>query len=267
MPTTRPLPNAAGGQSKMWPYSAMQTPNSAYNIYAIGDLHLSTAVDKPMDLFGEKWTDHWQRISRDWRARVRSQDVVLLPGDISWGMQLCEALPDLQQIHALPGRKVMIKGNHDYWWSSLTKLAQVMPPSIQPLQNDCLRLPGHVICGTRGWTCPSDAAPLPPADQKIYLREAGRLELSLTAAAKQLQPGDKLTAMLHYPPFNEKRQSSLFTQLLRDYGVHKVVYAHLHGRALRNVFEGALEGVDYALVSCDYLECRLKQIWQYEFGE
>lgn len=229
-------------------------------VFAIGDLHLSHAVDKPMDLFGAHWTNHWTKIVEDWLARVQTQDVVLIPGDISWGMHLNEALEDLNHIDELPGQKIIIKGNHDYWWSSLSKLMQRMPSSIVPIQNTCVRIDGHLICGTRGWSCPGDA-PMEAGDEKIYKREAGRLELSLKAGEKLRQPGDSVTVMMHYPPFNEKQEPSLFTQIYAAYKVDKVIYGHLHGRALRSAFEGILEGVEYVQVSCDYLDFKLKQIW------
>lgn len=230
------------------------------NVYAIGDLHLAGSLDKTMDMFGVHWEGHWDKIRADWNQRVCDEDLVLLPGDTSWAMRLEEAKEDFLQIAGLPGTKVMIKGNHDFWWGSLSKLRAALPPGILPLQNQAYALGEVVICGTRGWTCPLDI-PLPPQDEKIYSREVARLELSLKEGARLLGEGrGRIIAMMHFPPFNERREESGFVRLFREYGVEKVVYGHLHGRSLANAFEGVLGGVEYIQVSCDHLGFRLKQI-------
>ena len=228
-------------------------------VFAIGDLHLPGSLDKTMDMFGSHWEGHWDKIRMDWQKRVQPTDLVLLPGDISWAMKLEEAGQDLAEIHEMPGTKVMIRGNHDFWWSSLSKMFAALPPSILPLQNQAHRVGDFVVCGTRGWTCPSDAA-FKQEDKKIYDREVGRLELSLKAAQKLSDQGTSLLAMIHYPPFNERREESGFTQLFREYGVRQVVYGHLHGKSLQFAFEGELNGVSYTLVSCDHLGFKLKSI-------
>ena len=154
------------------------------NIYAIGDLHLSGQSPKPMDIFGDHWTDHWPRIKESWQQAVSGDDVVLIPGDISWAMRLEEARCDLDAIGALPGRKIIMRGNHDYWWGSLSQVQSLLPPLMYALQNNSFVFEDCVIGGTRGWLCPGNHYFSAPSDEKIYLREAGRLELSLAHARK-----------------------------------------------------------------------------------
>jgi len=225
-------------------------------LFAIGDLHLSHSSDKPMHVFGPNWENHAQRIRQTWCERVRPGDAVLIPGDISWAMQLSEAGPDLEYIGSLPGLKVIMRGNHDYWWNSLAKVRSALPEGVYALQNDIVELEGAVIAGSRGWMCPGSAGFDGEHDQKIYDREVMRLELSLSRAPK----GARIIGMLHYPPFNEKRQPSGFTELFEKYGAETVVYGHLHGRSCRNAFEGVRNGVEYLLCSADYLDFTPKLI-------
>ncbi|MEG1524743.1 MAG: metallophosphoesterase [Clostridia bacterium] len=224
-------------------------------VYAIGDLHLSFSAEKPMDVFGESWRDHTARLYAAWQATVGAEDLVMIPGDISWAMQLAGALPDLAFIDELPGNKLLLRGNHDYWWSSLTRVRGVLPKGMYALQNDVFCRADICVCGTRGWTCPGSAA-FTAEDEKIYLRELQRLELSLKAA-----PDDKMRiVMLHFPPFNEKRQASGFTELIEHYGADQVVYAHLHGAAHKHAFSGERGGVQYTFVAADYLQFVPKRI-------
>lgn len=224
-------------------------------VHAIGDLHLEGSRNKPMDLFGANWHRHFERVSAAWQERVGPEDLVLIPGDISWAMNLEEALPDLEAIHQLPGKKVILRGNHDYWWSSLAKLRRALPPSMQAIQNDSLIFEDFAVAGSRGWLCPG-AAGFTPADERIYQRELVRLDLSLKSAGEK-RP---IIAMLHYPPFNERREESCFEQLLLEHGVSVVVYGHLHGRACKNAFEGERNGIRYHLCSADHLDFAPKQI-------
>ena len=232
------------------------------SLYAIGDLHLSfgESVEKPMDIYGGLWVDHARRVRESWTELVGEEDTVIVPGDISWGLKLSEAAADLEWISRLPGRKVLIKGNHDLWWSSLTKLSGLFP-SLHFLQNQCLDGGDFIICGSRGWTCPGESD-FTAQDKKIYERELGRLRLSLEAGRKALLRADeegrrpKLVGALHYPPTNEKMLGSGFTDLFEEYGACKVVYGHLHGSdAFRNGLQGTLRGVEYILASCDKLRC------------
>ncbi len=227
-------------------------------IFAIADLHLPGGDTKPMDVFGPQWENHFTRICADWRERVQGDDVVLLPGDTSWAMQLHAALPDLEQIGELPGRKVLIRGNHDFWWGSITRLRAALPQGFYALQNDALMLSGVLFAGTRGWICPGGPGES-AKDRKIYERELQRLSLSLREA-RRLSSDAPIVAMLHFPPFLESAAPTGFTQMLSEYGVRFAVYGHLHGASTARAFNGELDGVRYALVSCDALGFALREI-------
>lgn len=228
-------------------------------IFAISDLHMSISCDKPMNVFGGNWDNHMQKIQSDWQAKVSDEDLVLIPGDISWAMNLNEALLDLDSIKALPGKKIMIKGNHDYWWSSLSRLKEGLPEGFYALQNDAVRFDGVCICGSRGWLVPGFAE-FKEHDNKLYLREAERLKLSLFAASKIKQDGDKLICMTHFPPFNFKKEDNLFTQIFEKNRVDKVVYGHLHG-AVRWDLLTYKNDIQYYLTSCDKTDFKLTQIF------
>jgi predicted phosphohydrolase len=219
--------------------------------FALADLHLSQAVDKPMDKFGDAWRDHTERMRAAWLDRVGPSDVVLLPGDISWALTLEEAVPDLQWIARLPGIKVMIRGNHDYWWSGITRVRRLLGENFYAIQNDALALGGYAICGTRGWLLPSHPMFDEAKDTPLYRREQERLRLSLEAAAKLDLP---IVCMLHYPPCSHLGEDTYFTDLLSTYQVRLCVYGHLHQAAHRYRFEGEKDGVQYQLVSSDYLQ-------------
>ena len=222
-------------------------------LFAIGDLHLPGGADKPMNVFGPQWDRHTERIAEAWRMAVTGEDTVLIPGDISWAMQLSEAEPDLQWIGSLPGRKVLIRGNHDYWWNSVTRVRSVLPAGMTALQHDACDLGECVVCGTRGWLFPSGEAPLSTADDKIYRRETERLRLALEHA-RETAHGRPIITMLHYPPLSVSQRYSSFTELMEQYGVRLCVYGHLHGQGIRSGFTGTQRGVRYALVSCDSLD-------------
>ncbi|NLG25134.1 MAG: phosphohydrolase [Clostridiales bacterium] len=226
-------------------------------IYAIADLHLPGGDAKPMDLFGAQWERHFDRIADDWRARVGPDDCVLLPGDLSWAMRLEDALPDLNAIGALPGQKLILRGNHDYWWSAIGRVRAALPPGMRALQNDCAELGDAVVAGTRGWSLPGDVDN--PDDERIYRREVLRLSLALGAAAK-VAAGRPIVAMMHYPPLTDASRDTGFTQLLEQYGVRHAVYGHLHGAALRFAFRGEHRGVTYHQVSCDGLDFQLYKL-------
>lgn len=227
-------------------------------IFAISDLHLPGGTQKPMDVFGAHWAGHFDKIAGDWCARVCADDIVLLPGDLSWAMQLADAQPDLDAVGALPGRKVLLRGNHDYWWSAIGRLRAALPQGMYALQNDAVDLGEAILCGSRGWVVPAPATDA--GDIRIYRREVARLALSLQKAeALQRARGGqgRLIAMLHYPPFGERAQATEVTALLTRYGVTDAVYGHLHGPGLAGAFTGTLDGVRYHLTSCDGLQFRL----------
>lgn len=221
-------------------------------LFAIGDLHMPGGDDKPMDVFGDHWADHVAQICRNWRDLVGEDDVVLVPGDLSWAMQLRDAKPDLDMIGALPGRKLICKGNHDYWWGSLKQVRLALPEGVEAIQHTAVDLGLAVVTGTRGWNFPQEGAPLSEEDERIFQRELIRLELGLKAAVKAAA-GRPVVVMLHYPPLYESQRDTPFTALLGKYHVHTVVYGHLHGQAIHAGFNGMHEGVRYMLVSSDSL--------------
>lgn len=229
----------------------------AVAIYAIADTHLSLAVDKPMTVFGPLWAGHPELLFERWRETVGPDDIVLVPGDISWGMRLDEALPDLQALDALPGRKILIQGNHDYWWQSVSKLRALPLETISFIQNDHVLLgDGWAACGTRGWICPGDRAwaENPDHNQKIYDREVQRLGLSLASAAQA--GASRIIAMTHYPPFDESGRATAFTDLLSETpGVEICLYGHIHSAPRHEkAVQGEVGGVTYHLVAADYLQ-------------
>ena len=223
------------------------------SLFAIGDLHMSGGDEKPMDVFGPQWDRHFFRISENWRREVSTEDTVLIPGDISWAMQLKDAVPDLQAIAELPGRKVLCKGNHDYWWNSISQVRQAMPEGMIPLQHSAADLGDLVVCGTRGWMIPTEGNPLEPEDEKIYLREAQRLTLALDEA-ERIAAGRPIAVMMHFPPLLAGERESAFTGILESRGVFLCVYGHLHGAGIRSGFTGEQNGVRYVLTSCDSID-------------
>ena len=225
-------------------------------VFAIADLHLP-AQQKPMDIFGDHWKDHAQRIFDDWRGRVAPGDTVLLPGDLTWAMKLEEALEDLAAIGELPGEKVLLRGNHDYWWSSIGRVRRALPEGMYALQNDSVALGGRLYAGSRGWVLPG---PETDADDlRIYNRERLRLEMSLQHARRV--GGDMpVTALMHYPPLTEDAPG--FSDLLERYGVTDCVYGHLHGPAIYGAVRGERRGVRYHQVSCDGLGFKLYELYR-----
>lgn len=228
-------------------------------IYAISDLHISTNTNKPMDVFGGNWVGYLDKIKADWQEKVSDEDLVLIGGDISWAMNMEDAEKDIKSFFDLKGTKVLIKGNHDYWWSGIGKVREMLPENVYALQNDSIRLNGVVICGSRCWSVPG-SPDFNEQDMKIYLRETERLKLSLKSAKNLLQEGDKLLALVHFPPFNVKRDSSAFTDIFEEYGVNAVVYGHLHGKSVRADKIVEKNGIKYYLTSCDQVDNKLTEI-------
>lgn len=222
------------------------------SIYAIADLHLPGHNDKPMNVFGKQWDNHFETIKEHWLSLISPADIVLIAGDISWAMHFQDAVDDLQAIGDLPGRKIILRGNHDYWWSAIGKLRALLPEGMYALQNDALFLDGYVFCGTRGWTFPTEQCPLEAQDEKIYQRELIRLEMSL-AQAQTLTTSAPVIAMMHFPPLLVDEKETAYSRMLAEAGVQKVVYGHLHGTGIPHGFNGLHGGVEYHLTSCDAL--------------
>lgn len=230
-------------------------------IYAIGDLHLSHASGKPMDIFGDHWKDHYLLIEKNWKELVNEDDLVLLPGDLSWAMKLDEAALDLQWLGELPGRKIIIKGNHDYWWSSLSQIRKALPPGIIPLQHTAFDAGTAVITGTRGWITPLSDEYDEEKDEKIYRRELHRLDLTLKSAAEMQVGGKPLIVMMHYPPVVSGRATE-FSKMLSEGDADICIYGHIHcspGQWPEGL-EACIDGVKYMNVSADYVNFRPMRI-------
>lgn len=222
-------------------------------VFAVSDPHLSFTAEKPMSIFGAVWENHWEAIAADWLEKVGADDIVLLPGDISWGMTTDEARKDLETIGAMPGKKIYVKGNHDYWWGSLSKVRGILPEGSYCIQNDALKFGKFIFCGSRGWSVPEIGVKPDPNDEKLLRREQLRLELSLKAAEKLAtgDPQEIKIGMMHFPPFDSRMSSTPFTDLFAKYGVKKVVYGHLHGQKCRAELRSIKNDVEYYLTSCD----------------
>lgn len=228
-------------------------------VFAISDLHLSTSVDKPMDIFGEKWQNYWDKVKTDWQEKVSDDDIVLMAGDFSWAMRMSEALSDFALFDGLKGKKVILRGNHDYWWNTIGQVRAALPNGFYALQNDCLRFGDLLICGTRGWIVP-DGNNLTAEDNKIFLREVERMKLSLAAMEKERSETDKVVCMMHFPPFNGRRDDSEFIRLLIENDIRTVVYGHLHGKDCRIDKYVKKFGIDFWLTSADIVDFQLTEI-------
>ncbi len=227
-------------------------------IFAIADLHLGFSTDKPMDKFGDNWHNHHIKIEKSWRENVTEGDLVLIPGDISWAINFEESIPDLSWIEDLPGKKVISKGNHDYWWKSVTKMNEMFE-SIFFLQNSHYTYHDYNICAARGWLL-REHVNFKEEDEKIYRRELIRLENSIESALK-FDDSKEIIAMLHYPPVMKNSLSNEFTEIIKKYGIKRVIYGHLHTRkSWIDSIDGLLDGVKYELISSDYLNFNLKRI-------
>ena len=228
-------------------------------VFAISDLHLSINNPKPMDIFGPVWDNYLEEIEKDWHEKVVDEDIVLIPGDISWAMRLGEAKPDLDFLCSLKGKKVIIKGNHDYWWSAIGSVRENLTNQTYAIQNDAIKFDNVIICGTRGWTVP-ECSFESEQDEKIYKREIIRMELSLKSATTLKKDDEKIIVMTHFPPFNSKLEESEMVLLFKKYNVDAVVYGHLHSydKKQKQIFDK--DGIRYYLTSCDLVKNRLVEI-------
>jgi len=206
-----------------------------------------------MSVFGEGWLGHPEAFFEGWRSVVNDDDLVLVPGDISWALRFDDAMADLEDLAELPGEKVLLRGNHDYWWPSIGRLRAALPPRMHALQNDAIRIGSVVIAGTRGWTCPG-THDFSEQDERIYLRELERLDLSLSRAQALLQPGDVSIVMLHFPPTNPRLEPSGFTERIERFAPNALVFGHVHGG--EGPFAPALAGIDVVYAAADALRFR-----------
>lgn len=213
-------------------------------LYTMADLHLSFSTEKPMDVFGERWKDHPEKITQRWS--LTENDTIVLPGDFSWAIDLNELEADMAFLHALPGKKILSKGNHDYWWETMSKLNKFVEkyPSVSFLHNNAYTVGDVSVCGTRGWTLePSDE------DEKVLNREVGRLKMSLQQAEKTP------IVFLHYPPVFGDLRCEPILDVLKEFNVKECYYGHLHGSGATNLaVQGTVDGIEFRLISADYLD-------------
>jgi len=221
-------------------------------VFALGDLHLSAAADKPMDIFGPAWRDHQEKIEANWRHAVAADDLVLLCGDLSWAMKLDEARPDLDFIESLPGVKYFIRGNHDYWFSRPGRVREILGPTTHLIRFDAAVHRGVGICGVRGWLLPTHPDYTLENDALHCRRARLRLAMSLDVLASL--EWDVAVAMFHYPPMDTGEQTLI--EMIAQAGVRHCVYGHLHGEDAINAFEGEVEGVRIRCVSADKVQFR-----------
>lgn len=217
-------------------------------VFAIGDLHLSLGTNKPMDVF-PGWEGYLPKLEHNWRTLVRPEDTVILVGDTSWAMSLKDTEADFAFLQSLPGQKWMLKGNHDYWWTTARKMDSFLQAngfdSLHILHNNACVIEGTALCGTRGWPFDDAAA----QGEKLMAREAGRLRMSLQAAEK----AEQKVAFLHYPPVYPGASAQELLEVLKDYDVKECYYGHLHGKSIRFAVQGDVDGIRYKLISADGL--------------
>ncbi len=224
-------------------------------LFTISDLHLPLGIDKPMDIFGKRWENYVKRIEEEWESKVKDGDLVVMPGDFSWAMYLEESKKDFEFLNNLPGEKILLKGNHDYWWGTMNKMRSFLKSEgflgIDFLQNKSVMYKNIAICGTRGWSYIGYNLPKTKEDEAIFRREVLRLQMSLSDA-KEKNP-DEIIVFMHYPPIIPECLESEFSRLMKEYGVRRCVYGHIHGINSKNAVTGFIDGIEYMLVSCDYL--------------
>ncbi len=221
-------------------------------LFIIGDLHLSESVDKPMDIFGGAWHNYTEKLISQWQNTVKPDDTVILAGDISWGMSLFDSLADFKLLDRLNGTKLILKGNHDYWWDTVTKMTKFLNEngvhSVKFIYNNSYTVDGIAVCGTRGWT--PETSDSKDSDRKIIAREAGRLERSFQSAPDDIEK----IAVFHYPPLYDNYTSQPFIELMQKYGVKRCFYGHLHAASIKNAKKGEFFGINFYLVSADSID-------------
>ena len=234
------------------------------SIYVIGDLHLSFAKPKPMGIFGNNWENHEEKIRQDWISKVSNEDTVIMPGDFSWATYIEDAYLDFKYLDELPGKKILLKGNHDYWWTTVTSMKKFIEEkgfnTIDFLYNNSIEVENKLIVGTRGWTFQETENSV-----KMINRECQRLELSIKDAIEKNQDGSKeIIAFLHYPPLSKalliENRHLEFYNVLKKYDIKTCYYGHLHGNSHADAVNGEVSGITFKLVSADYLDFKLLKI-------
>ena len=226
-------------------------------IYSISDLHLSFGNNKPMDIFGVNWENHEEKIKEDWLKKITNNDLVLLPGDFSWAMYLKDTYQDFEYLNNLPGKKLLLKGNHDYWWTTLKKMREYLEKNnfknIDFIYNNSYLFDNKIIVGTRGWQAEDNIE-----DKRIIKREIIRLELSIKDGIKKYGEDKEIIVCMHYPPFNKYNEKSMsFLEVMKKYNIKTCLYGHLHGDVEK---QGKIEGIDFKLVSCDQVDFKIQKI-------
>lgn len=228
-------------------------------IYVIADLHLSFSTNKPMDIFGQNWQNYEEKIKQDWLEKVNENDIVILPGDFSWAMYLEETEKDFNFINNLPGKKILLKGNHDYWWSTVTSMRKYLKEkeitNIDFLYNNSYEYENKIIVGTRGWAISEEQE-----DIRLTKREVDRLELSIKDGIAKYGENKEIIAFMHYPPVTKNHMNTDYIKLMKKYNIEKCFYGHLHGNSIKDAIEGVIDGIQLKLVSADGLDFKLIKV-------
>ena len=234
------------------------------SIYTIGDLHLSFKENKPMDIFGNNWEGHFEKIKNDWNLKVKENDLVVLPGDFSWATYLKDTDEDFKFLNELPGKKLLLKGNHDYWWTTLKSMRKFLEENdfknIDFIHNNSFEFEDKIIVGTRGWSKSEGTQD----DDKILKREVLRLELSIKDGINNFGEDKEIIVFMHYPPINKSNllnnEMSDFVKIMKKYNIKKCFYGHLHSTSIKEAVEGKHFDIDFKLVSADGLDFKLYKI-------
>ncbi len=232
-------------------------------IYTIGDLHLSFNENKPMSVFGENWEGYEQKVKENWIKLVKKEDLVVLPGDFSWSMYLKDTYKDFEYINSLPGKKLLLKGNHDYWWSTVNSMRNYIKENdfknIDFIYNNAYEFENKIIVGTRGWAFGEDSESI-----RMIQREVARLELSIKNGIENYGENKEIIAFLHYPPIIkdnvQNNEMNVFIEKLKEYNIKRCYYGHLHSMAIKEAVEGEHFGIDFKLVSADAINFQLIKI-------
>lgn len=235
------------------------------SIYVIGDLHLPFGENKPMDIFGGNWEGYTEKLSKDWKSKVKPEDTIIIAGDFSWATYLKDTYKDFEYINNLPGNKIMLKGNHDYWWTTIKNMKQYLEENnfnnIEFLHNNSFLVENKVIVGTRGWALTDTEN-----SSKIIKRESLRLELSIKDAIEKYGENKEIICIMHYPPLsktkmkNEYTYDSEFLNIMKKFNIKKCYYGHLHGASHKEAVEGKIDGIEFYLISGDYVGFKLQKI-------
>ena len=221
-------------------------------IYVIADLHLSFSQDKPMSIFVEIWEGHSEKIKNNWISKVKPEDTVVLPGDFSWAMYLQDTYKDFEYLNSLPGKKLLLKGNHDYWWTTVTNMRNFLEENkfknIDFIYNNSYLVENKILTGTRGWNLLDTEN-----SSKMIKRESIRLQLAIEDGIKKYGDDKEIIVFMHYPPISNTNKKSEFLKILKQYDIKRCYYGHLHGKSHQDAVEGIVDGIEFKLISADYL--------------